>query len=117
MDSVYQRLNHLNVKFELIKLTNQKVLGANQISEEKIGELFAYCPTFGGTEKVVNGVIVYEDTAQITTHFRPDIQSDCRLKRIDNNAMYEIITEPENYKMENIALVFKIRRLKGKFNG
>lgn len=116
-DSVYQRLNHLNVKFDLIKTSNLNVLGANKIVEEKIGELFAYCPSFGGTEKVVNGVVVYEDTAQITTHYRPDIQSDCKLVRTLDNAKYEIITEPENYKMESIALIFKIRRLKGKFNG
>ena len=69
--------------------------------------------TYGGTEKVVNNLISAEDTAQIVCWYRPDITSDCRLKRLYDNAVFEIIGEPENLEMRNVELQIKIRRVKG----
>ena len=36
--------------------------------------------TFGGTEKVVNGVLTLENTAVVETFFDPTIKADCRIK-------------------------------------
>lgn len=69
--------------------------------------------SFGGTERIVNDTLIVEDTAQIVCWFRPDIKSDCRLKRLSDNAVFEIIGEPENIEMRNQFLKFKIRRVKG----
>ena len=69
--------------------------------------------TYGGTEKVVNDILAVEDTAQIVCWYRPDITSDCRLKRISDNAVFDIIGEPENLEMRNFELQIKIRRVKG----
>lgn len=68
--------------------------------------------TFGGTEKVVNDMIVVEDTAQVVTWYDPEITSDCRVKMIDG-AEYEILGNPENIEMRNQVMKFKIRRLCG----
>lgn len=69
--------------------------------------------TYGGTESVSNDVLSVIDTAQITCWYRPDIQSDCRLKRLSDGAVFEILGEPENLEQRNQILYFKIRRVKG----
>lgn len=69
--------------------------------------------TFGGTESVNNDVLSVIDTAQITCWYRPDIKANCRLKRLNDGAMYDILGEPENLEMRNMLLYFKIRRVKG----
>ena len=115
MAYIPNELKHLNVKFKLIKLEVEEVLGADKITEREIGEFFANYKTYGGTERVVNERYVIEDTAQVTTFYRPDITSDCKLIRVIDNAEFEILNEPENIEMRNVALKFKVRRLKGKF--
>lgn len=69
--------------------------------------------SYGGTERIVNDILTVEDTAQIVCWFYPDIKSDCRLVRLSDNAVFEILGEPENIEMRNQFLKFKIRRVKG----
>ena len=69
--------------------------------------------SMGGTETESNGVLSVIDTAQITTWWRPDIRSDCRLVRLSDGAAYEILGEPENLEERNQMLLFKVRRVKG----
>jgi len=69
--------------------------------------------TYGGTEKLVNGIQVIEDTASIVTWYRPDIESGCKVERLTDGAGFEIINEPENIDQRGQFLSFKIRRLKG----
>ncbi len=68
--------------------------------------------TFGGTERTSNNALIVEDTAVIETWYRPDINSECILKDI-NNISYEILGTPENISMRNQILRIKIRSLKG----
>ena len=118
MAYIPQELKHLNVKFKLIKLKTEKVLGSDKITTATpIGEFFANFKTYGGTERELNGKYVIEDTANVVTFYRPDIQSDCVLERIDDGARFEIINEPEDIEFRHVALKFKVRRFKGKFNG
>ena len=77
------------------------------------GVVFCNFKTFGGTEKVSNDVLTVEDTAQIVCWFRPDIKGDCRFVRLSDNAVFEILGEPENIEMRNQFMKFKIRRIKG----
>lgn len=69
--------------------------------------------TYGGTESVSNDILSVIDTAQITCWYRPDIKSDCRLKRLSDGAVFEILGEPENLEQRNQILYFKVRRVKG----
>ncbi|MEE5993671.1 MAG: phage head closure protein [Oscillospiraceae bacterium] len=78
----------------------------------RLDVIFVNWKSFGGTETVVNGVPTIEDTAQVTTRYRPDIKSDCRIQLSDGR-IYEIIGEPENPDMANRYLIFKVKRLKG----
>lgn len=74
---------------------------------------FGSFKTYGGTEKNVNGVYSIEDTANIETWYRPDIQSNCRIAVANTEAIYDILGEPENINMRNQFLKFKVKRVKG----
>lgn len=69
--------------------------------------------SYGGTERIVNDILSVEDTAQVVCWYHPDIKGDCRLKRLSDNAVFEILGEPENIEMRNQFLKFKVRRVKG----
>ena len=69
--------------------------------------------TFGGTETFRNDVLVIEDTAQIVCYYHPNFKGNCRIKRLTDNAEFEIIGEPENIEQRNMYLSFKVRRIKG----
>lgn len=69
--------------------------------------------SYGGTEVLNNDVITIEDTAMLVCWFDPDIQARCRVKRLTDGAVYEIISEPENIEQRNMLLQFKVKRVKG----
>lgn len=75
--------------------------------------IFANFKTFGGTERQSNNVYIVEDTAQIVCWYRPDIKADCRIVRLSDGAVYDIIGVPENIDERNMFMKFKIRRAKG----
>ena len=94
--------------------TSDKVLGVSvNTYADASGVIMVNWKSFGGTETTSNGVLSVEDTAQIVCWYRPDIRSDCRLVRLSDGAVYEIIGEPENIEMRNQFLKFKVRRVKG----
>jgi len=65
--------------------------------------------TYGGTEKIINGVLVIEDTATIETWYRPDIKANCQIA-LDKDTVYDILGEPENINKRNQILKFKVKR-------
>lgn len=77
------------------------------------GVIMANMKTFGGTETTSNGVLSVEDTAQIICWYRPDIRSGCRIVRLSDGAVFDILGEPENIEMRNQFLKFKVSRVKG----
>lgn len=70
--------------------------------------------TFGGTEKVINGVLTLENTAVVETFFNPTIKADCRIKLLDFNDVYEIMGDPENIELRNQFLKFKVKKIGGR---
>ena len=106
----------MKVPFKILIVEEyEKVKGVSQPKSyiEK-DTIFCSCKTYGGTEKEINGRYVILDTANIVTWYRPDIQSDCKLKRLSDGAIFEILNEPENIDMKNQFLKFKVQRIKGK---
>ena len=75
--------------------------------------IFGTFKTYGGTERIVDGVYSIIDTADVETWYRPDIKSDCIIALADTGEMYEILNEPENINRRNQFLKFKVRRYKG----
>ena len=94
--------------------TGGKTLGVSKNTYADVsGVVMVNWKSFGGTETASNGVLSVEDTAQIVCWYRPDIRSNCRLVRLADGAVYEIIGEPENIEQRNQFLKFKVRRVKG----
>lgn len=106
--------NDMRVPFQLLVVSEyEKIKGVSQPIYTKKDIVNCSFKTYGGTEREVNGRYVIYDTATIVTWYRPDIQSNCRLKRLSDGAVFEIINEPENIEMKNQFLKFKIQRIKG----
>lgn len=67
--------------------------------------------TFGGTERVINDVVVLDNTATVETWYNPAITGDCRL--MINGTPYEVKGEPENINMRNQYMLIKCEAIKG----
>lgn len=101
----------------VLEPTTKKVKGVAVKSYKGIETaalIFCKAKTYGGTERVVNGVTVLEDTAEIETWFRPDITAGkgfCFAS--DPSKVYEILGIPENIEQRNLLLKFKVRAVRG----
>lgn len=93
--------------------TIEKALKEKDKNGNSINLFFGSFKTYGGTEKTVNGVYSIEDTANIETMYRPDIKSNCRVARASDNAIFDIINEPEDINQRHQFLKFKLKRVKG----
>lgn len=109
-----KQIDELRTPVHLLIPTYTTYNGVEKPAYPQTGVLI-YCnfKSYGGTETAVNGVISVIDTALVVTWYRPDIIGDCRIK-LENGAVYNIISEPENVEMQNKYLSFKVERVKGK---
>lgn len=97
----------------LIPTGKEKYNGVTRPTYPTDGDvIFVNWKAYGGTETSVNGVYSIIDTAIITTWYRPDITSNCRILREDG-AVYEIIAEPDNIEQQGQIIMFKVERVKG----
>ena len=74
--------------------------------------LFCSFRTFGGTEKVVDGLVVVEDTAVVQTWYSPDLTSGVRL-RMEDGSEWEALGTPEDVGMRHQYTQMKVRRARG----
>lgn len=112
-----EAIKRLNTPFKLLIVERyDKKNGVSIPIYRDANDPLIYCnfKTYGGTERDVDGRYVIEDTATVTTHYRPDISSDCKIVRLTDNATFEILNEPEDVEQTHRWLVFKVKRLKGK---
>ena len=110
-----KEIDNLDCAMRLLIPIYTKVNGVEKKSFPENGPLFfANFKTYGGTERDVNGKYVIEDTANIVTWFRPDIKSDCRVVRLEDGAVFEILNEPEDVNFRHMFIIFKVKRVKGK---
>lgn len=104
----------MTTAFILLSPTKTKKQGKVHKTFPKAGPVFlANQKTYGGTERERNGVWFNEDTAEITTWYRPDITGECRVKRESDGAIFEIVSVPENIEGRNKIMKFKIKRIAG----
>lgn len=101
-----------NVPFFVWIPDSEIVKGVKQKTFVKdVTQYFCSFKTFGGTEKVVNDLVVREDTATLETWYDPKIKADCEIE-VDGKR-YEILGTPENIDMRNQFMILKIRAIKG----
>lgn len=97
----------------LLTAATESVLGVEKKTYTE-GERFnCNWKSYGGTETVSNGILTIEDTATLVCWYNPLIRANCRVKRLTDGAVYEIISEPENIEQRNMLMQFKVKRVKG----
>ena len=75
---------------------------------------FGSFATYGGTERQVNGVYSVEDTATVTTWYRPDFAANGRISLANApDKLYEIVGEPENIEQRNQYTQMRVTRVRG----
>lgn len=102
-----------NVPAMLLKRKVEKINGANQETFTEKTMFFCSAKSYGGTEKVVNGVYVIEDTWSIDTWFNPDIKKGDRVRFLDDNTEFEVLASPENINRRGQYMRFKVSRIGG----
>ena len=110
---MYKPKQPFNVPAKILTATKTKVNGVIQKAFVDGSTFFCSARSYGGTERVVNNVYSIEDTMQIETYYRNDIHASDRIKLLDDNSEWDIISDPENIERRNQFLVFKIRRVAG----
>lgn len=107
------KANQMTTSMQLLIPKTESILGVDKKTYTEDITFSCNFATYGGTESVSNDVLSVIDTAEIICWFNPRIKSNCRVKRLSDGAVYDIIGEPENLEMRNMLLQFKIRRVKG----
>lgn len=99
--------------FFLIKTKERKRVKGVAVKEREKEEKPRFCSfkTFGGTEKVINGTTVVENTATVETWFTPEIKANAAVEI--GGVTYEILGTPENINMRNQFMQFKVKAVKG----
>lgn len=111
MAKQYQPTVPFNVPAMLMKRTITKVNGVIQESFSDKTMFYCSAKSYGGTEKVVNGLSVIEDTWQIDSWFSPDFAKGDRVRFLDDNTEYEIVATPENINRRGQYMRFKVLRI------
>lgn len=91
----------------------KKVNGVNQYTYSEGVTFFCSAKSYGGTEKVINGVYVIEDTWQIDTWYNPAFGKGDRIRFLDDNTEFEVLASPENINRRGQYMRFKVVRISG----
>ena len=90
-----------------------KVNGANKYTYTDGADFFCSAKSYGGTEKVVNGVYVVEDTWVIDTWYNPAFGKGDKIRFLDDSTEFEILASPENINRRGQYMRFKVVRISG----
>lgn len=107
------KANQMRTSLQLLVPTTEKSYGVEKKVYAEDMTFSCNFSSYGGTESVSNDILSVIDTAQVVCWYNPRITSDCRVKKLENGAVYDIIGEPENLEDNNMLMQFKIRRVKG----
>lgn len=91
----------------------KKINGVNQYTYSEGKEFSCSAKSYGGTEKVVNGIYVVEDTWQIDTWFDPAFGKGDRIRFLDDNSEFEVVASPENINRRGQYMRFKVVAVSG----
>lgn len=98
---------------KILKRSVSKINGVNQETFTEGAEFFCSAKSYGGTEKVVNGVTVIEDTWQIDAYYSPDLKKGDRIQFLDDNSVFEVLASPENINRQGKFMRFKVSAIGG----
>lgn len=113
MSKQYQPQVPFNVPALHLKRSTEKINGVVQETFTDGETIYLSAKSYGGTEKVVNGVTVIEDTWQIDTWFNPELKKGDKIRFLDDNTEFEILASPENINRKGQYMRFKVLRIGG----
>lgn len=102
-----------NVPAELLVAETTFNKGTTKKQYTSVGQIFVSAKSYGGTERVINDKYVIEDTMVMETWYNPTIESDSRIRLLDDGSEWEVINSPEDIDRMHRYLRFKVKRLKG----
>lgn len=102
-----------NVPAIHLKRVKTKINGVNQETFEERSRFDCSAKSYGGTEKIVNGLYVIEDTWQIDTWYNPDFGKGDKIRFLDDGTEYEIMARPENINRRGQYMRFKVVSIGG----
>lgn len=91
--------------------TNEKINGCVVKSYKEGDVFFASIKSYGGTDTTINNVFVIQDTLSVESFYRQEIKSNCKLKLLDDDSLWEIINTPEMIDREKKIILFKVKRI------
>lgn len=109
----YQPQAPFNVAARHKPRTTIKVNGVNQETFTDGNMFYCSAKSYGGTEKVVNDILVVEDTWLIDTWYNSEIKKGDHIVFLDDNTEYEILATPENINRRNQYMRFKVLHIGG----
>lgn len=114
---MYKSLNIYSKRLQLLNPVIKKFEGKTYKEYEEGLLFWASFKSYGGTDlkgsEDKGNLFTVIDTVNITTPYHPDFKSGCRVKDLDNNAIYDIINEPEDIECRHMITKFKMQRIKG----
>jgi hypothetical protein len=115
---MYRPSRPLRVAFELLVPTKKRVKGVDikeypSPGNEENPVFFGSYVTFGGSDRVVNGMTVAYDTGSVECWFDPRIRSDCRLYNRETKTFHDIIGQVENIESRGMYMKFRVEAVKG----
>lgn len=111
MSKNYQPRAPFDVPAKLLKRTLTKVNGVNQETFTESINFFCSAKSYGGTERIVNDVYTIEDTWTIDTWYSPAFGKGDKIRFLDDNSEYEILSSPENINRRGQYMRFKVVRI------
>lgn len=113
MSKQYQPQVPFNVPALHLKRGVIKINGVNQPTYTTGATFYCSAKSYGGTEKVVNGVYVIEDTWVIDTWYNSVFEKGDKIRFLDDKTEYEILASPENINRRGQYMRFKVVRISG----
>ena len=117
MASSFKPSAPFNVAMKLLVPVTTQSYGAGKktFSAPEDSELFyGSFRTFGGTERIEDGVYTVVNTGVINTWYRPDITADCQIYICETDQTYDIVSDPEDINFRHQYLQFKVQKIGGK---
>jgi len=99
------------VPMQLLIPTTKKVKGVVTKTYTEGDKIFGSFRSFTGTETIENDVYAIKDTATIDTWYNPTITPECRVKVLDTDEVYDIISGIDDIYRRHQFMQFKVERV------
>ena len=92
-----------------------KISLSYETAEEAMGiagrKFYGVVRTFQGTRTTLDTMTIWEDTAEISTRYNPQIERLCRVYDPVGGKMWEVVNEPENLYNQALYTIFTVKRV------